>query len=484
MKPKWFWIILIALILFFFKNAFNIGFFKDDLYFLNLSQVNSVVEFFGFFNPLSVRGGGFRPVSTQLFYFLINSLNLSHFQIHLIMFLVYILGLVFFFKSLLTLTKNRNFAMITVWLYAFSFIHVFQLYTACTFQEICLFTFLNLSFYSLLQKREKLSFLFFVLALASKEYAIFYPVLIWIIFLGQNKIKTFHKIRISKLYVITITLTALILSLMLKYQLSDFAQNPLYAIHLEPRLIINNLMWLSFWSIGFPIYLPDYLPSIFGPPLPDFYKALATFESRIYWLFLLIFLGLLLLASIYLFLSQKNKRKEFFYLIIFTAFNFILFNLPTLPTIHKTMIRLMLPLVFVAILQGYVITKLYQKKGKAQIIAILMLATYLIFNYYGTLVHESASTFKLESDIYFRSKQYFDQRRLQILKKDIIYIKDLKKGVNPWGGSKKLKDTYWGQNFVQYLFPEKKLTMIYGFEQPNIPKNVYVVSSLDLLLYR
>lgn len=482
MKPKWFWIILIALIFFFFKNAFSIGFFKDDLYFLNLSRINSLTEFLNFFNPLAIRGGGFRPVSTQFFYFLINLLNLSHFQIHLIMFLVYILGLLFLFKSLLALTKNRLFAMITTWLYALSFIHVFQLYIACAFQEICLFTFLILSFYFLLQKRARLSFLFFILALASKEYAIFYPVLLWFIFFWQHKIKKLPKISISKSYLFVLTFTTLVLALLLKYQLSDFAKNPLYAIHLEPRLMVNNLMWLGLWSIGFPNYLPDYLPSIFGPPLPDFYKALATLESRIYWLFLIIFLAVFFLSVIYLFFFQKAKRKQFFYLIIFTFFSFTLFNLPTLPTIHKTMIRLMLPLLFISILQGYVITKLYQQKGKARIVAVFMIITYLVFNYYGTLVHESASTFRLESDIYFRSKQYFESRRSQILKKDIIYVKDLKKGVNPWGGSRKLNDTYWGQNFVQYLFPEKKIIMVYNFEHPNIPKNAYVVSSLDLLL--
>lgn len=482
MKPKWFWTILIALILFFFKNAFSIGFFKDDLYFLNLSQISSLSEFFGFFNPLSVRGGGFRPVSTQLFYFLINFLNLSHFQIHLIMFLVYILGLVFLFKSLLAITKNRNFAMITVWLYALSFIHVFQLYTACTFQEICLFTFLNLSFYYLLQKREKLSFLFFVLALASKEYAIFYPVLIWVIFLGQNKIKNFSNIQISKLYLIIITLSALILSLMLKYQLSDFAQNPLYTIRLEPRLIINNLMWLFLWAIGFPYFMPDYLPSIFAKPLPDFYQALSTFEAKFYFYPMLAYLFILGIVFIYLFFSQKKQRLTWLILGLFSFGFFVIFNLPTLPTIHKTMIRLNLPLLFLLLFPATILTKLYQLKKLGKILAIVLIMLYTFWNYYGTLVHESASTNLLESNIYFKAKAYFEKNRSIIIKKNIIYIDD-QSILNSWGGSKKLKDTFWGQNFVQYIFPEKKLKMVYGFEQPNIPKNAYVVSSSELLPY-
>jgi len=482
MKPKWFWIILIALILFFFKNAFNIGFFKDDLFFLNISHVNSFSDIINFFNPFI--HSGYRPIPIQLFYYPINLFKLDFFSIHLIIFITYLIGIWYLYKNIFLVSRNQILGFITTFIYSISFIHVFHLYAAWNFQEVCLFTFLNLSFYNIINQRHKVGFLFFVCALLSKETAIFFPFVLLLFKVTTNRFKIKTKIQVKNNYLLLLSFISIIFGIIIKYELSKFAQNPLYTIRLEPRLIINNLMWLGLWVIGLPSYLPDYLPSIFGPPLPDFYKALATFESRIYWLFLLIFLGLLLLASIYLFLSQKNKRKEFFYLIIFTAFNFILFNLPTLPTIHKTMIRLMLPLVFVAILQGYVITKLYQQKGKAQIIAILMLATYLIFNYYGTLVHESASTFKLESDIYFRSKQYFDQRRLQILKKDIIYIKDLKKGVNPWGGSKKLKDTYWGQNFVQYLFPEKKLTMIYGFEQPNIPKNAYVVSSLNLLLYR
>ncbi len=480
MKTKLYWFTLFGLIILFFKNAFGIGFFKDDLFFLNISHINSFSDFINFFNPFI--HSGYRPIPIQLFYYPINIFNLNFFSIHLIIFMTFFVGIWFLYKNILNISGSDKLSKIAVFLYSISFIHVFQLYAAWNFQEVCLFTFLNLSFYYTTLGRNKISFLFFLCALLSKETAIFFPIILFALYFITTNFKVKTKIKISANYLWLLSFVSILFGLMTKYELSKFAQNPLYSIRLEPRLILNNLMWLGLWVIGFPSYLPDYLPSIFGPPLPDFYKALVTFESRIYWLFLLIFLGLLLFSSIYLILSQKNKRGEFLYLIIFTAFSFALFNLLTLPTIHKTMIRLMIPLVFVSILQGYVISRLWQNSKISRVLSILLLVSYLLFNYYGTIVHESASTFKLESAIYFRSRQYFEKRRALALKKDVIYLMDLKKGVNPWGGSKKLKDTFWNQNFVKYIFPEKEIKMIYGFEHPNIPKNALVVPSSKLLL--
>ena len=269
------------------------------------------------------------------------------------------------------------------------------------------------------------------------------------------------------------------------YDINEIKVNELglkSAINLEPRLILNNLMWLFLWTIGFPYFMPNYLPSIFSKPLPDFYQALSTFEAKMYFYPMLIYLGSLSLVFIYLFFTNK-KQCQFFITLGFLLFGFfVIFNLPTLPTIHKTMIRLTIPLLFVSLFQAVILSKLYKINRKTKILVLILLFLYTLWNYHGTLLHESASTNKLESNIYFKSKNFFENNRSIILKKNIIYIQDKSKH-NSWGGSKKLKDTYWGQNFVQYIFPEKKMEMIYGFEHPDIPKNAFVVSSSDLLPY-
>jgi len=480
MKHKLFLLILALLTLSFFQNAFGIGFFKDDLYFLNVAHANSLADFLNFFNFL--KSYGYRPIPIELFYFLINTLKLNFFAIHLIIFSVYLVGIVCFYQSLAKITNNRVFAKITTLLYSLSFIHVFQLYAAWNFQEVCLFAFLSISVYTLINNQIRLSLLFYLFALLSKETAIFYPVLLGGLYMTKRVFKWKLDLDLKISYILTTGLLAIIFGLLVKYELSQFAQNPLYAIHLNPRLMLNNLMWLGLWSLGFPSYLPDYMHSIFRPPLPDFYKALATLESRLYFYLLLAFLIVFLVAVIYL-LIRKESRYTVLTLLIFCLFFFTIFNLPTLPTIHKWMVRLTLPLVFISLFQGYVITLLYRQNRITRFIALFLVSLYLVWNYYGTLIHESASTIKLESAIYFKSRAYFDQKRSRIVLKDSIYIKDPKKGLNPWGGSKKLNDTYWGQNFVQYLFPEKDLKMFYAFETKKIPKNSFVVSSLELLPY-
>jgi len=481
MKARFFFLGIITLVLFYFKNAFTIGFFKDDLFFLNISQANSFLDFLNFFNPH--KDFGHRPIPIELFYFAINKLNLSFFAIHIIIFTVYLVGLYFFYQSLLKISRQEIFSKITLLFYSLSFIHVFQLYAIWNFQEVCLFTFLSLSFYTLTVNKYPLSFLFYLLALLSKETAVFFPIFIFIVLIAKKILKLKANLSWKPSYLILITATAFIFGLLIKYEISKFAQNPLYAIHLSPRLIINNLMWLGLWSLGLPNYLPDYLTSIFSLPTPNFYKTLLNTQNRLYFYFILAYLISFFISTIYLLVKRPKVYRQLLWGLFLGGILFTLFNLPTLPTIHKTMIRLMVPLVFVSMFQGYVTSQLWQKKGFGRALASVLIFIYLFANYFGTVVHESASTFRLESNIYYKSKAYFDEHRNEVLKNDTVYIKDYRKKANPWGGSKKLHDTYWGQNFVQYLFPEKKITMVFAFQNPKIPKKAFVVSSSKLLPY-
>ncbi len=479
-KSRLFLLLIAVLVFFFFKNAFSLGFFKDDLYFLNIAQANSLNGFLFFFNPF--KSHGYRPIPIELFYFMINTFHLNFFVIHLIIFAVYFIGLFYLYRSLLKISQNLAFSRITTLLYSLSFIHVFQLYAAWNFQEVCLFTFLSISFSALINKKPRLSFLFYLGALLSKETAIFYPLFLATLYLANRFLKFKLQLNFKSSYLWLTGLLAVIFGLLIKYELSQFAQNPLYAIHLELKLMLNNLMWLGLWALGLPSYLPDYMVSILQPPLPDFYKALATQESRLYFYILMLFLVIFFFTVIYL-LFKKQYRRTILYLLVFCLAFFTLFNLPTLPTIHKWMVRLTLPLIFVSLFQGLIITLLYQHNRLTKFVAVFLLSLYLFWNYYGTVVHESASTYKLESAIYFKSREFFDANRQKILTNDYIFIKDFKKRVNPWGGSQKLNDTYWGQNFVRYVFPEKRLVMLYNFETKKVPKNSFVVSSLKLLPY-
>jgi hypothetical protein len=479
-KFDWFpWLLTFGLIIF-FHRAFGIGFFKDDLYFLNDSRANSLSEFLLFFNPATAQGG-FRPLSTQIFYFLIQNLNLDHFGIHLIMFVVFGFGLVIFYMNLLKISNSRFLARTTVLLYALSLNHVFQLYPIANFQEICLFTFLNLAFFSQLKGKHLLSIFFFVAALLSKENALFYPFIPLVLMFAKKHMKFKTKILIPSWYLGTLFILAFGFFLLIQTELASFAQNPLYALQPNLRLILNNLMWYFFWGLGLPNYLPVYVTSVFSPPLPDFYKTLATFEAKAYLTGLLLYF-VLFIPVIFGLLQKSRMRWQIILGGVFCLGFFTLFIASTLPMLHKTPIRLMVSITFLAVFQGALLTFFYRQGVWQKGLVFLLIVLFVITNYYGTRVHENSSSVLLESAIYFRAREYFEARRKIIEKSSVIFIKDQPPGqTNPWGGSLKIKDTFWDQHFVHYLFPEKKIKTVYDFETERPPKNAYPIPAIKLL---
>lgn len=479
-KLDWFACLLTFALVVFFYKAFGVGFFKDDLYFLNDSRAQNIGQFMNFFNPAEAQGG-FRPLSTQIFFFLIQLLNLNHFFIHLIMFAVFGLGLFYFYKNLLLISKSHLVARITVLLYALSLNHVFQLYPTANFQEICLFTFLNLAFYTQLGKKFLLSIGFFLAALLSKENALFYPFIPLGIFL-LNRLPKFRKrFSIPPWYLGVLFILSFGFFLLIRIELSSFAQNPLYALQMDPRLILNNLMWYIFWGLGLPNYLPVYMTSIFSPPLPDFYKTLATFEARAYLTGLVLYF-LLLIPATFSLLRKPNLRWPLIAGGILSLGFFTLFIGSTLPMIHKTPIRLTVPILFLTTFQGWILATLYNQGGWTRKLVYTLIVLFLVTNFYGTRVHENSSSILLESSIYFRARSYFETHRSKIEKYSVIFIKDQPPGqTNPWGGSVKIKDTFWDQHFVNYLFPQRKIRTVYDYDVDKRPKKSLSIPSIKLL---
>ena len=163
--------------------------------------------------------------------------------------------------------------------------------------------------------------------------------------------------------------------------------------------------------------------------------------------------------------------------------NFFILLGPILFFPHKWMIRLTLPLVFIALLQGFIITQsLTDKNRHIRYIGMFALILYAVWNLVGIQVHQVTSTYYLENSIYYKAQNYFSQHKKEILTHDVIYFKDtshnLAKG---WNGSEKLKNSFSNDHFLDYFFPEKKMTVIYGFESEKIPENAYIVES-NLLL--
>ena len=61
------------------------------------------------------------------------------------------------------------------------------------------------------------------------------------------------------------------------------------------------------------------------------------------------------------------------------------------------------------------------------------------------------------------------------------FIKE--KLIKPWGGSEKLTNVFWGQNFLFHIFfPDSDITALYNFENKTIPQDSFVVNSSEILL--
>ncbi len=470
-----FFFLLFAFTTFLFRNAFTTYFLNDDFFFLKITRINSFSQFINFFSP--IRQYSYKPVSTEVFYFFIHLFNENIFIAHLLGFFIYFIGVYYLFKIILHLSKNKPLSYLTTGFFAINFTHVFQLYYLGTFQEVFLFTFLAICFYKFLVGKNIQAIIFFILALLSKETAVlFVPFLIIFKLFVNKKIKWSELLR----YLILGLLFIFIYQYSLKYV--TLLEN--YKIDLNPRLFINNLMWYFLWSFGLPNFTSLYFTSIFKPPIPEFYKMLSNFsEIKIYYLLLISYYVLFISTLVYFFIQQKNKLKQFVHLIICLFAYFFIFLGPILFFEHRWMVRLTLPLVFVVLMQTYFIANFIKKGRFLKVLGFILIALYVYLNILGVSIHESSSTFLLESRFTSNAKKYFNQHKKKILKYQYIYFEDKTKIIPmPWGGSEKLKVTFGDQNFIDHYFPGSKMKAIYGFEDKKIPKNAYVINSFDILL--
>jgi len=274
--------------------------------------------------------------------------------------------------------------------------------------------------------------------------------------------------------------------LLFKYSLRYVTALDNYKMNLNPRQIINNSLWYFLWAWGLPNFLPEYMKSIFFKFTADFWKL---FKDKSFLIYLYTYSAyfFLFLGSLIIYLLTNLKRaKEIFLMKIFVLINFFIFLGPILFFPHRWMIRLTLPLIFISFFQAYLLVLFYtNNKCGFKVLSIILIIFYTITNYFGVRLHESSSLYLLESRFVTNADQVFKKYGAQIEKHpvlyftDFVYNKKIKKKLyyRPWGGSKKLDNTFHGQYFLDYYFPGKKMKAIYGYTTENIPKNAYVIHS-------
>ena len=239
-------IFIVALVLaagVFFYQSFSNYFFQDDFFDIVLSRSQSLGSAFDIFRKPILDFVFYRPITTQLFWNLsYKQFGLNPLGYHLISFVFFSINILLVWYLVKLLTSKVSVTYLTTFLYAFSSTHFYRLFSLTQFQEIGLtcFVLLTTIFYI---KRNKLSLLFFILALMSKETAVITPVILCIYDL-------FYKRKWSKL----LTLHFLILAFyfITRFIFFGFASGSSYNYDFHPKQVLNNYFWYFLWGLGIP----------------------------------------------------------------------------------------------------------------------------------------------------------------------------------------------------------------------------------------
>lgn len=452
----------------YFFGAFKTYYFSDDFKFLAASRQFDILSFFS-----PIRSTFYRPLPTEFFYFFLQRLPFPMITGHIFVFIFFLLGVYFLYKTILLITKSKEISFFSSILYLFHFSHIYQLYWFATFQEVAQFTLLICSLYFILNRKFYISLGIFILALFSKEQALLFPFIAF--FFYYVKYKKFHPS-----FFIYILLDCVFIALHL-YVNARMPVLPEYAIHLSPKLFVNNMLWYGLWAVGFPAMMSDYMRSIFSLPFGDFWNYFSSPLFKVYFFGMLTYFLLLISSLLYIFLQKRKERKSIITYIGLDSFLFVFFLLPVLPIIHKWMVRLTIPLIFVSLIGGLILSILWKIKSMRTLV-IILLSLYLVWNYFGIKQHEIISTYALESSITKKTQEVFgNKQRFATCK--TIYIKDpAQMKMGSWDGSEKIALTFSGNSFLSYYFPERReMNVLYEYKTKNIPKGSCIVKSEELI---
>ncbi|MCX6730961.1 MAG: hypothetical protein NTZ55_03875 [Candidatus Roizmanbacteria bacterium] len=145
------------------------------------------------------------------------------------------------------------------------------------------------------------------------------------------------------------------------------------------------------------------------------------------------------------------------------------------------MVRLTIPLIFISIIEGFILALLWKRKAIRPFV-IFLVCLYLVWNYCGIKQHEVISTYSLESSITKKAIKIFDDKsRFENCK--VIYIKDPKNTkLSSWDGSQKIALTFSGESFLSYYFPLKKeLEVAYEYKSKIPPEGSCTVNVSELI---
>lgn len=442
-----------------------IFFSSDDWFHLRVSQINSVSQFLNFFSfeKTAQAIAFYRPLPTQVFFFILQKLfGLNPIPYHILVLSCFFISLILVYRLAKTLLNSEPKALFSTLIYAFSVSNFTRIYFLSAFQEISLVIFSLLCVLSYLRKNlhsQIIALLFFILALLSKETAVFLPLILLIIDWSRKKI------NFGKLVPYGLILVPYLYLRLFQFGL---ASGETYLWNFSPLKAANTLMWYVLWSIGAPELLVDYIGTGLRP-IPLFFT-----NFPIWWM---IILGFLLPTIITLIILSLKKIRTINRNLIVFVFLFLVSLGPVifLPQ-HKFALELGLPLVWFSLAVAW----LLPNRGKLLWIFFgFYLSLNLSMNYLTYLTHYSVRRGIIAKKVYeFVIQNYPEEPKGSHFE----FINDVPTYTKEWGSSRQIANSIGGSEMFRVIYSDPDYN-VYFEDYPGIrPQGSKITLSTQMFL--
>lgn len=459
-----------------FFPAFSNFYTNDDFFHLYISKAGSISQFISFFDPTHgpVGLGVFRPLTTQVFYWITISLFYSNpLPLRIISFIFLNLIGLQIYQLIIKITSNKVSAGIGVFYYLISATHFGHLYYAATFQELGLAFFYLLSSNLFIDRKYILAFLLFIPALISKETAIMLPLthLAFYLFFRNLKFNRLQIIAIIRLFTPYIFILAVYAFFRIRYY--GFASGDSYVWEISPK-IFNTAFWYGLWSLNIPEMFLDFI----GPGIhinPNLIRYWATPVYQITGLFVLLLLQIIL--------AIKNSFRLLFHRIKYTLLFSVVWFLFTLGPLlflpwHKFTFYLTLPMFGVCLF----LSLIFSASSKKQIVLflvtsfILSLLTLKLTTQTNWIVSGAAVAARVDAFMHTNAINYLPNSTLAFY--DVPTDSTL-----PWLPSAVLKNTLSDNYYFQTLSPGKFKVIYFTTLPDKIPAGMIPIPARQFLGY-
>lgn len=441
--------VVLTISLFFYYFSFNFYFFQDDFFHLNISRIQSLSDFIGFFK---LRNDiiGYRPVSIQLFF----SLSYLFFKLDPAGFRVISLSLLFssFFLIIVVfkkITSKLSVGFLTASFWITSSVHFMTVtWISAAYNIIGTFFWLltSLAFLNFISTQKKtdyfLTVVFFSATIGSFEFAVTWPVIFGFYYLFVLK-KTFKQ----SLKVFSPVLVILVFYLIGKIFFMRIPQLIEYQLTFNIDSI-KGLLWYFLWAFNIP---EEFKKQIIGNLFMFNPKFLMEYNPLVTKSFLGLF-AIILLGIIYPLISSNKKIvSQNTSIIIFGVIWFIvgIFPVLLLPN-HTFLMYLTLSSIGLYFLIAYLILNFSNKK------LVLLIFTIWLFTSYTTLSFYKINSWMLESQKFAKNFSHDMISLFPSLPDNSVVLYEL--------SDHRFLQSLLGQNAIRSIYANDSISIYYNKE--------------------